>query len=137
LTGEIYHDGGNPVYVDSGATGAVAFQDATAFISTFGDRINRLNSAGEKLATYHMGDGPAHIDFDYLPGDVSGDWEVNVGDAVFLINYIFKSGPPPVWPAWRANTNADDLVDVGDAVYLINYIFRGGAAPQIGAMWMR
>jgi len=137
LTGEIYHDGANPVYVDSGATGAVAFQDSTAFISTFGDRINRLNAAGEKTATYHMGDGPVHLDFNYLAGDVNGDWDVNVGDAVYLITYIFKSGAEPADPAWRANANGDKTIDVGDAVYLINHIFRGGPRPKIGPSWVR
>jgi len=28
-------------------------------------------------------------------GDANGDEQVNVGDAVFLINYVFKGGPPP------------------------------------------
>ena len=28
-------------------------------------------------------------------GDVNCDGAVNVGDAVYLINYIFKNGPPP------------------------------------------
>jgi YVTN family beta-propeller protein len=137
LTGEIYHDGGNPVYVDSGATGAVAFQDSTVFISTFGDRINRLNTGGEKIQTYFMGDGPVHIDFNYHPGDANGDWAVNVADAVYLVNYIFKSGPAPAQPAWRANTNDDMAIDVGDAVYLINYVFRGGPPPKFGPTWVR
>ena len=29
-------------------------------------------------------------------GDVNGDGRVNVGDAVYLINYIFKFGPEPI-----------------------------------------
>jgi hypothetical protein len=28
-------------------------------------------------------------------GDANGDGTVNVADAVYLINYIFKGGPPP------------------------------------------
>jgi YVTN family beta-propeller protein len=137
LTGEIYHGGDNPIYVDSGATGAVAYQDSTVFISTFGDRINRLNASGENLETYYMGDGPVHIDFNYLPGDANGDWDVNVADAVYLINYIFKSGTAPADPVWRANANADNMINIGDAVYLINFVFRGGPAPEIGPTWIR
>jgi YVTN family beta-propeller protein len=137
LTGEILHSGENPLYVDSGATGAVAFQDSTVFISTFGDRVLRIDAAGDKLDTYHVGDGPVHLDFNYLPGDANGDWDVNVGDPVFLINYIFKSGGRPAWPAWRADVNTDGEINVGDAVYLIYYIFRGGARPQIGPTWIR
>jgi hypothetical protein len=30
--------------------------------------------------------------------DADGDGAVNIGDPVYLINYVFKSGPPPVEP---------------------------------------
>ncbi len=36
----------------------------------------------------------------YLCGDAGGDPAVNVGDAVFLINYIFRGGPIPCAPCW-------------------------------------
>ncbi len=137
LTGEIYHNAANPIYVDSGATGAVPYQDSTVLIATFGDRVIRLNAAGEKLATYHMGDGPVHLDFNYPPGDADGDGEVNLGDAVHLINYIFKGGAPPAFPTWRGNPDGDDYINIGDPVYLINYIFRSGPAPKIGPTWIR
>jgi hypothetical protein len=61
-------------------------------------------------------------------GDVNSDGSVNVGDPVFLINYIFKGGPAPENPQ-ECDPNCDDNVNVGDAVYLINYIFRGGPEP--------
>ncbi len=137
LTGDIYHDASNPLYVDSGATGAVPFQDSTTFVSTFGDRIIRLDAAGEKLATYHMGDGPVHLDFNYRPGDASGDWTVSIADVVYLVNYIFKGGPRPAFPRWRADPNADGRINIGDAVYLVQYIFAGGPGPKIGPIWVR
>lgn len=31
-----------------------------------------------------------------IPGDANSDGSTNVGDAVFLINYVFKGGPAPV-----------------------------------------
>ncbi len=65
------------------------------------------------------------------PGDANDDQEVNVGDAVYLINYVFKSGPAPnCMPAGDAN--ADGEVNVGDAVYLINYVFKSGPPPTCG-----
>ncbi len=137
LTGDIFHDAGNPIYVDSGATGAVPYADSTVFIATFGDRLIRLNAAGEKTATYHMGDGPVHVDFDYRPGDADGDGTVNLGDAVHLVNFIFKGGAPPAFPTWRGNPNGDADINIGDPVYLINYIFRGGPPPAIGPTWIR
>jgi len=69
-----------------------------------------------------------HVTFVYICGDANGDGKINVGDAVFLINYVFKNGPEPN-PKCAGNTNGDASVNVGDAVYLINYVFKGGPAP--------
>ena len=63
-------------------------------------------------------------------GDANGDNGVNVGDAVFLINYVFKGGQPPN-PLCIGDANGDGGVNVGDAVYLIAYVFRGGPAPVV------
>jgi len=61
-------------------------------------------------------------------GDVNNDRAINVGDAVYLINYIFRGGPLPVFPP-EGDVNCDSKTNVGDAVYIINYVFRGGPAP--------
>ena len=136
-TGDVLRGPSNPIYVDSGATGVVTFQDSSAFVACFGDKINRVNAAGQKLGTYVIGDGPAHLDFNHIPGDATGDWEVNVGDAVYIVNYIFKNGSRPPLPVWRADVNADGAINVGDAVCLVNYIFKGGPRPLVGATWLR
>lgn len=62
-------------------------------------------------------------------GDANGDGSINVGDAVHLINYVFKSGPAP-HPLEAGDVNCDDKINVGDAVYVINYVFKGGPAPD-------
>jgi C1A family cysteine protease len=67
----------------------------------------------------------------FVPGDVSGDKVVNVGDVVYLVNYLFKGGPAPN-PMVSGDVNSDCKVDVGDVVYLVNYLFKGGALPQQG-----
>jgi hypothetical protein len=61
-------------------------------------------------------------------GDVNNDRNVNVGDAVYLINFIFRSGPPPVFLP-EGDVNCDGKTNIGDAVYIVNYVFRGGPAP--------
>jgi hypothetical protein len=61
-------------------------------------------------------------------GDPNGDGDVNVADAVYLISYIFKGGPPPN-PLEAGDANCDGDVNIGDAVHLINYIFKGGPPP--------
>lgn len=64
----------------------------------------------------------------YSCGNANGDGSLNVGDAVFVINYIFKSGPAPS-PRQAGDANCDSHNNVGDAVYLINYIFKSGPKP--------
>ncbi len=64
----------------------------------------------------------------FIPGDANGDKLINVGDAVFLINHIFNSGPAPV-PELSGDANCDFALNVGDAVYLINHIFNSGPPP--------
>ncbi len=61
-------------------------------------------------------------------GDANGDCEANVGDAVYIINYVFKSGPAPE-PLSSGDANCDGECNVGDAVYMINFVFKGGPAP--------
>jgi hypothetical protein len=68
---------------------------------------------------------------EYLCGDVNDDEAVNVGDAVFLINYVFKGGAAPD-PECVGDTNGDGSANVGDAVYVINYVFKGGPEPMEG-----
>ncbi len=63
-----------------------------------------------------------------LCGDANGDEQVNVGDAVYLINFVFNGGPAPN-PIESGDENCDGQTNVADAVYLINYIFRDGLGP--------
>jgi len=66
--------------------------------------------------------------YQYLNGDANRDETINIGDGVFLINYIFKGGEPP-YPEYAGDANCDHTVNIGDAVYLINFIFKGGDKP--------
>ena len=59
---------------------------------------------------------------DYTCGDANADIDVNISDAVYIINYIFAGGDPPD-PFDAGNVNCDEEVNVSDAVSIINYIF--------------
>lgn len=66
--------------------------------------------------------------YHYPNGDGNDDGNVNVADAVFIINYVFKFGPAPN-PVLAGDANCDHGVNVADAVYLINRVFKNGPPP--------
>ncbi len=64
----------------------------------------------------------------YMPGDINRDRIVDIGDVIYLINYLFISGASPdIFES--GDVNGDELIDIGDVVYLINYLFIGGSSP--------
>lgn len=66
-----------------------------------------------------------------LMGDVNQDGQITIADVVRLINYLFKSGPPPGY-LHAGDVNADGGISVSDIIYFINYLFRGGPALGLG-----
>ena len=74
---------------------------------------------------------------DCMPGDANGDNNINVADAVYIINRVFKSGPAPKpYPLCSGDANCDCMVNVADAVYLINRVFKGGPPSCDCQTWL-
>jgi Dockerin type I domain len=63
-----------------------------------------------------------------LCGDANNDKTVNVLDAIYIINYVFIGGNPPV-PLESGDVNYDGTCNVSNAVWIINYVFVGGNEP--------
>jgi len=80
------------------------------------------NECGQLMGAYGMGCG-------FVCGDINADLTINIADAVYVIAYIFRGGPPPE-NFIAADLNANGELDVADAVIIINYIFRGGPHPD-------
>jgi len=64
----------------------------------------------------------------FVIGDVNSDDGITLLDIIYLINYLFKGGPAPVFFA-AADANCDHKVSIADAVFLINYFFKDGGPP--------
>ena len=61
-------------------------------------------------------------------GDANSDGKITVSDVVYLVNYLFKGGPPPA-VFLAGDANCDTKVTISDVVYLVNYLFKGGPPP--------
>ncbi len=72
----------------------------------------------------------------YYRGDVNCDGEIDVGDVVHLINYLYRGGPAPLPFVDQGDVNIDGTVDVGDVVYLISYLYRNGPQPLDYDRWL-
>ncbi len=68
-----------------------------------------------------------------VPGDANIDSLVDVGDLVFLTNYLYRGGTEPC-VCEAADCNHDCLISVSDVVYLINYLYKGGLVPVAGCV---
>ncbi|MFH1372534.1 MAG: hypothetical protein ABII79_01890, partial [bacterium] len=63
----------------------------------------------------------------YICGDVNGDdLGPDVGDLMYLVQYIFQGGPPPPVMAAADVDGSGGVLDVGDIMYLVQYLFNGG-----------
>ena len=60
-------------------------------------------------------------------GDVNDDDQINILDIIFIIDYRYKSGPPPD-PYDNGDVNSDGNVNILDIIYLINYLYKSGPA---------
>ena len=78
------------------------------------------------------GDYPDGNTYDFkvgIIGDTNGDGKVDVGDVVYLVNYLYRSGSAP--NPWKTgDANDDGTVDLGDVVIMVNYLYRGGDPPS-------
>jgi hypothetical protein len=63
-------------------------------------------------------------------GDANNDEAVNLTDAIYLLNYLFKGGSSPTPYLCVGDVNNDDVTNLTDAIYILNYLFKGGAEPN-------
>jgi len=64
----------------------------------------------------------------YDCADINGDSSLNLFDATYLIEYLYRDGPAPVSPA-DGNVNGDTVVNIFDIVYIISYLYISGPPP--------
>ena len=71
------------------------------------------------------------VSYGFVCGDIdgSGNPTVDIADLVYLVDYMFNSGPePPVMEAADVDVSGG-VIDIADLVYLVDYMFTGGPPP--------
>lgn len=130
-TNTILRGKSNPILVGLGATDVLTDKSGLGYVACFSSStILKIDSAGNILKTYPVGDGPVSLSL-YEPrkvGDANQDGKIGLPDIIYLVNYIFKSGSSPNPPAF-GDSNCDGKLNLVDLIYLVNFIFRGGASP--------
>ncbi|UCD95011.1 MAG: hypothetical protein JSU69_02880 [Candidatus Zixiibacteriota bacterium] len=96
-----------------------------AFEVNVEDEVSTLNETVMYTLVILAGEG--------LAGDANDDDTINLLDATFLINYLYRSGEAPAVPN-QADPDASCNVNLLDVSYLINYLYRDGPDPLWGCI---
>ncbi len=63
-----------------------------------------------------------------MRGDTTRDRQLDVSDAIFLLQYLFLGGPAPACSP-VADVDASGALDIADAISLLDFLFLGRSAP--------
>ncbi len=96
--------------------------DTTSFLSTKLSLSTASSSYTPILRTGSFSTKPIRR------GDTNRDFRINVLDLTFLVNRLFRGGPPPV-TIQAADMSVDFVININDLTYIVDYIFRGGPPP--------
>jgi parallel beta-helix repeat protein len=64
-------------------------------------------------------------------GDVSGNGMVDIGDAVYYLNYLFKNGNPPIPVYCIGDVSDDGLITVSDLIMILHILFKNASPSTI------
>ena len=65
----------------------------------------------------------------YYRGDVDKNGKFDVADVIYMVNYLFKSGPKPIEFVDQMDVDGNGSTNVADVIYSVNNRFKGGAYP--------
>ena len=80
---------------------------------------------GHDMGAYeYCGEEPPSPLPQFSRGDANADGILNIADAIFILAYVFSSGPDPSCIS-SADGNDDGKIDVADGVSILGYLFSG------------
>jgi len=147
FTYTLIHGQNSSLHTGLGVLGVITASDSTIFSMNYmADNITEMDSAGNILQSYNVGDGPVHAAINVIEPvcfDSDGD---GFGDPDHPENTCPVDNCPGIFNPDQADSdldgigdvcdyicgdaNGDSSVNVSDAVFIINYVFTGGAEPD-------
>ncbi len=139
--GQIQHD---PYNIGPNPMGCAHPQPPAIELTDYPDNWNDISNFAEMNQTEPAmpycpyGNGTIYTLVDYalvispcckVRGDADHSSSINVADLTFLVNYLFKGGPPPPCIE-EGDADSSGGINVADLTYLVAYLFKGGPAPQ-------
>jgi Dockerin type I domain len=123
---------GNPILTGMGCSAVSWRRNGNLMAAAFGpDQVTNTSTS----ANYTVGDGPIDMEFQVIPGDVNGDFKVNIVDITDFAQGIFGDQFLALYPRWVADVNADGKINIVDITRMVAYMFQGGARPKMGWTW--
>ena len=73
-----------------------------------------------------------NLNVTFICGDINCDGGalVDAGDLVYLVDFMFSEGPPPMVPEAADVDGSGGDLDIADLVYLVDFMFNSGPAPD-------
>ena len=87
------------------------------------DSVGFSARAPESLSTFY-----SFVWESLSAGDTDGDGLITAADIIFLVNFVFKSGPSPN-PQTLGEVDGIVPVNASDIIYLVNFVFKSGPPP--------
>jgi len=113
------------------ATMTLTLEDTTTIrIDTCFWPVGRTCFSRSDAVTYMpWHNGPFYVNIQRSEyGDATGDGTINIGDVMYMVNYLYKSGPYPA--SFEAgDANCDGVHGILDVLILVNFLYKGGRPP--------
>ena len=92
------------------------------------DGVLRPCGAGVDMGAFELGDCREPVGTRYQRGNANADANLDITDAIAVLNFLFLGGSIPCVRAGDADD--DGQVIITDGIFILNYLFLGGPAPK-------
>ncbi len=96
--------------------------------NTGGDAMFEVDYVAFKRGVFAPSASPCGGGAQFRRADATDDGNVNITDAIFVLNFLFLGGESPACPD-AADVNDDGGINITDGILILNYLFLGGEAP--------